>query len=101
MKPEVLKCDIYRCNNKDGMYLYVEHESDLSHIPDLLKKKTGKLELAMTLDIALTTKLAQADAEKVLQALKDQGFYLQMPLSHIDYMQEVNKANHFLGKDAL
>ncbi len=101
MTDKSLSCDIYRCNNKDGMYLYVEHASDLNNIPDLLKKKTGKLELAMTLDISETTKLAQADASKVLTAIKDQGFYLQMPVSHIDYMQEVNKANHFLGKESL
>ena len=43
MTDKSLSCDIYRCNNKDGMYLYVEHASDLNNIPDLLKKKTGKI----------------------------------------------------------
>ena len=83
------------------MYLYVDQATGLDSIPDSLKKKIGATELAMTLTISADTKLAQATAEAVLFAIEEHGFYLQMPVTLIDYMQEVNKANHFLGKESM
>lgn len=94
-------CEIYRCSYKEGMYLYVDEKDGLSNLPDALKKKIGQPELAMTLTVTAETKLANAKPEAILAALETQGFYLQMPINPIDYMQEVNKENHFLGKESV
>ncbi len=92
-------CAIYRCSCKDGMYLYVDQKDGLNNLPETLIKRIGQPELAMTLVISRETRLANANAEIILAALDTQGFYLQMPPSHSDYMQEVNKNNHLLGKE--
>ena len=74
-------CAIYRCAKKEGMYVYVDKQDDLSQIPEALKKQMGTTELAMTLLLAPDKKLARADAQEVLKAIEEKGFYLQMPPS--------------------
>jgi len=92
-------CEIYRCSYKDGMYLYVDQKEGLNNLPKVLIKKIGQPELAMTLTITAETNLARANAEIILDAINSQGFYLQMPATLNDYMQEVNKENYLLGKE--
>ncbi len=81
-------CSIYRCSKKEGMYLYVDKQDDLASVPDALKKTIGQLELAMTLLITEDKKLAQSKSTDVLQAITDQGYYLQMPPTIVDLQQE-------------
>lgn len=76
-----LLCEIYRCAKKEGMYIYLSKESGLDSLPEALKKRAGKMELAMTLLITPDKQLARAKAEDVLTAIDNQGFYLQMPPS--------------------
>lgn len=61
------------------MYLYVSREDGLNRVPEALLEQFGKPELALTLMLSADKSLARADAEKVLNALEEQGFYLQMP----------------------
>lgn len=72
-------CSIYRCSKKEGMYIYLDKEAGLESIPDALVKQLGETELAMTLLITEDKKLARGNAVEVLAAIKEQGFYLQMP----------------------
>ena len=44
-----------------------------------LKKSFGVPQFAMMLSLDERKKLASADIEKVKQALKDEGYYLQFP----------------------
>lgn len=72
-------CEIYRCSNKEGMYVYLARGDSLNQLPELLRKRAGNMELAMTLMITPEKKLARTKASEVLAAIKNQGFYLQMP----------------------
>jgi uncharacterized protein len=72
-------CSILRCSKKEGMYLYVDKEAGIDSIPDKLRRQLGEVELAMTLLISEDKKLARANAKEVLQAISENGFYLQMP----------------------
>lgn len=78
-----LLCEVYRCSKKEGMYVYVEksqNEGDvIDTLPDSLKQTSGRMELAMTLILTPDKKLARANASDVINAVRDQGFYLQMP----------------------
>ena len=76
-------CKIYRCSKKEGMYLYVDYDDDLTRVPDELQKSLGLLTFSMTIALWEERKLAQADAKKVLSNIKEQGFYLQMPPANI------------------
>jgi uncharacterized protein YcgL (UPF0745 family) len=72
-------CSILRCSKKEGMYLYVDKSAGIESIPDKLRRQLGDVELAMTLMISEDKKLARANAKEVLQAIRENGFYLQMP----------------------
>lgn len=87
---------IYRSKKEEGLYLYVNKKDELNRVPDELIKRFGKAELSMTLMLEPGKKLARADAKKVLQAIEDLGYYLQLPPSITDYMTEINKENHKL-----
>jgi uncharacterized protein YcgL (UPF0745 family) len=72
-------CSIYRSSRVEDMYLYVDKKEDLARVPEDLLKTFGKPELAMTLALSPERKLARADVNKVLEAIAQKGFYLQMP----------------------
>jgi uncharacterized protein YcgL (UPF0745 family) len=72
-------CSIYRSAKVEGMYLYVDKAEGLARVPEALLQRFGKAELAMTLLISSTRKLARADAATVLAAIAQQGFFLQLP----------------------
>ena len=61
------------------MYLYVDKAEGLARVPEPLLQRFGRPELAMTLALDPARKLAQANAAEVLQAIADNGFFLQMP----------------------
>ncbi len=72
-------CTIYRSAKHDGMYLYVDKAEDTARVPEALLQRFGKPERAMTLLLQAGRKLARAKVEDVLQAIEDNGFYLQLP----------------------
>ena len=86
-------CKIYRSSKNEAMYLYVDHQEDLNRIPEPLLQRFGKPKLAMTLALSLDKKLARADIAKVLEAIREQGYYLQLPPSPEAYMQELRNKN--------
>lgn len=86
-------CTIYRAAKKDGLYVYMDHHADTADLPESLRLQTGKLTVSMTMIISPDKKLARADAAKVLQAIEEQGFYLQLPPKEEDYLQELPNAS--------
>jgi uncharacterized protein YcgL (UPF0745 family) len=72
-------CDIYKGDKKEEMYLYVNQTNGLETVPEALLSSFGELAQVTTLVLSETRKLARADIHKVLQELRDKGFYLQMP----------------------
>ena len=57
-------CAVYRSRRNPDTYLYVDHHEGLSRVPEALARERGGTERAMTL---------------VLRAIREQGYYLQMP----------------------
>jgi len=86
-------CKIYRSPKKEGMYLYVDRVEDLERVPESLLQRFGKPELAMTLALFPGRKLARADIDQVLAGIAEKGFYLQMPPTPEQYMQELRNKN--------
>lgn len=78
----MIRCDIYKGNKKAEMYLYVDSEQGLETIPEALIASFGELELVLSLQLTKTRKLAQVDVVTVIQALNDNGYFLQMPPSN-------------------
>ena len=72
------------------MYLYVEKQQELSQVPDSLINTFGQPEHAFDLLLHSERPLARADVNEVMDKIKNQGFYLQMPPS--------DDESHFRGK---
>ncbi|CAA0088195.1 Protein YcgL [Zhongshania aliphaticivorans] len=72
-------CAVYRSSRTEGMYLYVDHQEDLSRVPEDLLKRFGQPQRSMTLVLNAERKLARADVNKVMAEIAEKGFYLQLP----------------------
>lgn len=72
-------CIIYRSNRKTDTYLYLRKGFDYKDLPAELAKLLGETEVIMNLDLSAREKLAYANITQVKTALKEQGYYLQLP----------------------
>ena len=88
---------VYRSKRHEGMYLYVDKKEDIARVPEALLERFGQRELAMTLLITPEKQLANVTGEKVIQAISQQGFYLQMPPLKDKSMLEIASKNSKLS----
>ena len=72
-------CAIYRSLRKDGMFLYVAKRDQFDAVPEVLMQQFGKPQFVMLFNLVGEKSLKRAKNEDVLQAIEQQGFYLQMP----------------------
>ena len=61
------------------MYLYITEKDNFDAIPEELMKKFGTAEFALDVELSPERKLARADSAEVINALEENGYYLQMP----------------------
>jgi uncharacterized protein YcgL (UPF0745 family) len=61
------------------MYLFVDFKADLEPVPESLLDQFGTPELALSLALTPQRKLARVEANAVLGAIADVGYFLQMP----------------------
>lgn len=71
------------------MYIYVAQQDGLSKIPDPLAEIFTRPEKAMTLILSPEKNLGRASSKDVMTAIKEQGFYLQMPPAKEPYMLDL------------
>lgn len=74
-----LPCDVFRSPRREGTYLFVSREDGLSRVPEALLENFGEPERFLSIMLHPTRHLAQADPQRVLDAIGETGYYLQMP----------------------
>jgi len=95
MKLEAQALEVFRSSRHELMYVYlranpdtqganpdtIEQQSsaDLSVLPEALLERFGTPVFSFAFVLDQDRELATADARTVLQAVQEQGFYLQMP----------------------
>jgi len=72
-------CSIYKSSKRAEMYLYVDRAQDVSKLPEALMQAFGSPTKVMDLVLTPEKKLARVSAQKVLDAIAEQDFFLQMP----------------------
>lgn len=72
-------CQVYRSSRREGMYLYVDHQSAIAELPETLLATFGEPQPVMLLHLTPERRLARANAVDVLKSIDAQGFYLQLP----------------------
>ncbi|MFN4262564.1 MAG: YcgL domain-containing protein [Thioalkalivibrionaceae bacterium] len=80
-----MKVFVYRATRRAEMFVYLLKQDDFSVLPEELLRAVGKLEPALSFDLTAGRKLARVDAETARQALKDQGYFVQLPPQVEDY----------------
>ena len=82
-----MMCFVYRSRSKADTYLYLPNKEQFDAVPEALLKQFGQPEFALAIQLDKRERLAQADIEKVRQALVDPGYYLQIPPPRPDLLQ--------------
>lgn len=70
---------VYRSPRRDGMYVYVDRKEGLAGLPEALRELFGTPQHAMDLLLTPERRLARGNAAEVLEAIRERGFFLQMP----------------------
>jgi len=74
-----MQCVIYKGLTRPDTYLFVEVADDFSRVPTALLSQMGELEEVMSLELEPGTRLARVEAPALIEALRGDGFYLQLP----------------------
>lgn len=74
-----ITCYVYRSRRKPGLYVYLPVEDDWSEVPEPIRKLLGETEKVLDLELTRDKQLARASGADVIDAMEQQGFYLQMP----------------------
>lgn len=61
------------------MYIYLRDDLSENDIPEPLRKRAGVLSEVMTLELSPQRALARVDVRTVIEKLRTDGLYLQMP----------------------
>ena len=70
---------IFRSSRKAETYLYMPATAEFEALPEPLRKQFGAPIYVMDLVLTPERKLALVDVEQVMQAMKEEGFFLQFP----------------------
>jgi uncharacterized protein YcgL (UPF0745 family) len=87
---------VYKSLRKADTYLYVPKKDDFSQVPEALMTRFGKPKFVMPLPLPCPKKLVGVDEAKLVAALEEQGFYLQLPPLSESLLEEHRKS---LGLD--
>jgi hypothetical protein len=98
MNEEVILCDAYRTSSREETYLFVDKKVGLERVPESLMQKFPNPELVTTFKLSPGRKMARVDAAKVLQAIHDQGFFLQMPPPKDAHLAAISAKNEKLKR---
>ena len=70
---------IFRSSRKADTYLYMPATGEFEALPEPLRKQFGAPIYVMDLLLTRQRKLALVDVKQVMQAMLEEGFYLQFP----------------------
>lgn len=70
---------VYKSVRIAEMYLFVDQVEGLDRVPPALLKRFGNPVEAMRLELTRERRLSRSEAPAVLDAIANQGFFLQLP----------------------
>jgi len=79
MRDDNTNCWIYKSTRKEEMYLYLTAEDAFDKLPEELLGSFGTPVFVLSMELTATRKLARVNTGKVLSALRQEGYFLQMP----------------------
>lgn len=70
---------VYRSTRRVETYVYLPRKDDFSDLPVDIAKALGRLEFALSFELTPERRLARVDADAVREAIRANGFFLQLP----------------------
>lgn len=70
---------VYRSTRRVETYVYLPRQDDFSDLPPDVARALGRLEFALSFTLTPERRLARADPAAVIEAIRNQGFFLQLP----------------------
>lgn len=89
MRGDKLLCEVFKSPRKEEMYLYVDKREGLARVPEALLERFGKPVSTMILILSAEKRLGRARAGDVMAAIREKGFYLQMPPAKEEYLLDL------------
>ncbi|MDR9440490.1 MAG: YcgL domain-containing protein [Halomonas sp.] len=89
MRGDKLLCEVFKSSRKEQMYLYVDKRQGVEEVPEVLLERFGKPQPAMTLILTPEKSLGRARAMDVMAAIREKGYYLQMPPAKEEYLLDL------------
>lgn len=74
-----LLCQIFKSTRHEEMFLYVERARGLDAVPAPLLERFGRPESVMMIMLDPERALARVSMAAVIEAIREKGYYLQMP----------------------
>ena len=74
-----LNCQIFKSSRQENTYIYLPEGTGIDSLPNSLRDVFGTPEKVLDVVLDKDTRLAQADASQVMQAIRERGYYLQLP----------------------
>jgi uncharacterized protein YcgL (UPF0745 family) len=82
---------VYKSIRKPQTYIFVAKRDDFSQVPSPLLEKFGPPKLVSVLNITEDTKMAISESPKVIKAITETGYYLQLPPPPVNHLQDHKK----------
>lgn len=82
---------VFRSSRKADTYLFVRKGQPWEDLPEPLREHFGTPVPALELLLTPERKLARTTGARVLEAIRDQGFYLQLPEEPESYIVEFKR----------
>ncbi len=76
---EVRLVKVYACKKRVETFLYLDAEQEVESLDADLQRTLGALRFVMDLELHAQRALASADPVRVLAAIEEKGYYLQVP----------------------
>ncbi|BBB25670.1 conserved hypothetical protein [Amphritea japonica ATCC BAA-1530] len=73
------------------MYLYVDKAEQLARVPDALKEMFGAPVHVFDMLLTPEKELSRVEAAKVLEDIREKGYFLQMPPPKDDYLLNLHQ----------
>lgn len=89
MQGDKLLCEIFKSPRKEEMYLYVDKRYGLAEVPQALLERFGKPVAVMTMILTPEKRLGRAQAGDVMAAIREKGFYFQLPPVKEEYLLDL------------
>lgn len=72
-------CSVYKSEKVADTYLYVDRSQGMTDVPEQLLEGFGEPIEVLTFKLSEGRNLAQVDAREVIKAIRERGYYLQLP----------------------